>query len=249
MRTLLCLLFSLTLMAQGKQSMAVLKFDRMTNDAELQVDYPITEKVMAMLLETNRFQMVERGRVDSIVEELRFQNSSGLVNPATASRFGQMTGASFLVQGVLRMNFGVLRTTAQLDLRVISTETGNVQVTLAAKGGSSSLSLNASTEGCMEDLLRNLRTQVARAFPTRATIIMAVNSTTFVTDIPAGERRARYRVFQGVTGFHPVTHEKINTLVQVGEAEAVNRLGEGSLLLKVRAGQIAPGMFAELLPQ
>jgi hypothetical protein len=120
---------------------------------------------------------------------------------------------------------------------------------ISAKGSSVSLSLNASTENCLDDLMANLKAQVAKSFPIRATIIMQVSPTTFLTDIPAGAKHARFKVFQSVTGFHPITHDRISTLVQVGEAEAVNKAGEGTLLLRSRTGQLAPGMFAELLPQ
>lgn len=244
MRFLIAFLLCLSAFAQDKQSMAVLGIEQMTNDPELHISYPIREKVQAILLDTNRFQMVERQRLDAVVEEGRFQ-ASGFVNPKTAIKVGQMTGAKLLVVGVLRMNFGVLRTTGQIDLRVIETETGNILYTFSTSGGSSSLSLNASTEKCLDDVVKNLRASVSQTYPTRAVVLSAVNTNLFLTDIWATEKGARYRILQKVATLHPMTHERIETLIPVGEARATNKLGEGSMLLACTTGKMAPGMFAE----
>jgi len=53
------------------------------------------------LVNSGAASVVDRKRMDAMVQELGFGNYSGLADPGKAARFGKMLGAHFLVQGTL----------------------------------------------------------------------------------------------------------------------------------------------------
>ena len=53
------------------------------------------------LVNSGTASVVDRQRMDAMVEELGFGSYSGLADPGKAARFGKMLGAHFLVQGTL----------------------------------------------------------------------------------------------------------------------------------------------------
>lgn len=63
----------------------------------------ITDEMRARLLESGRFRIVaaEQGQ-GAIADQVRFQQGTGIVDPATAKAFGSQVGADMVVYGTLR---------------------------------------------------------------------------------------------------------------------------------------------------
>ena len=59
----------------------------------------IPEYVVDELVNVGNFDVLERDKLDSVVGELVFQNSSGFVSPESAVQMGNMSGARLLVTG------------------------------------------------------------------------------------------------------------------------------------------------------
>jgi uncharacterized protein (TIGR02722 family) len=53
------------------------------------------------MLNSGKFRFVDMDRVESVREQLNFQNNDELVNQSTAIQFGQMVGAQYMLYGNL----------------------------------------------------------------------------------------------------------------------------------------------------
>ncbi|MFA4945218.1 MAG: penicillin-binding protein activator LpoB [Lentisphaeria bacterium] len=59
----------------------------------------LTDTVRTKLLRSGKFRFIDRTTDDAAIQEVRTQLESGLVDPATAVRFGQQIGAEYLLTG------------------------------------------------------------------------------------------------------------------------------------------------------
>ncbi|MBI2222179.1 MAG: hypothetical protein HYU53_13350 [Acidobacteria bacterium] len=88
----------------------------------------LADTLSTQLIETGRFQVVERSRIDSILEELRLgDEEEQVVDPKFAARFRGLSGAEYVIVGSLFY----ARDHVALNVRVLHTLTG------AARAGSS----------------------------------------------------------------------------------------------------------------
>ena len=58
-----------------------------------------TDLMINILVNDGRFAVYERTRLEDIVDEIEFQNYSGLVDPSTAVKIGQMAGVDIILSG------------------------------------------------------------------------------------------------------------------------------------------------------
>ncbi|MCZ6508501.1 MAG: penicillin-binding protein activator LpoB, partial [Acidobacteria bacterium] len=107
------------------------------------------------LASTGAFQMVERNKLDAILDEQDLA-ASGRVSGSTAAKIGKMVGAKYLVTGTVtafeesskkggRLSFRGIRvggkkgeTYLAVDIRVVDTTTGIVAFTRTVEGRSTS---------------------------------------------------------------------------------------------------------------
>ncbi|KAF0143732.1 MAG: hypothetical protein FD156_2381 [Nitrospirae bacterium] len=75
------------------------------------------------LIKLGRFTIVERARINSVMQELGLQQS-GLIDEKTAVKIGKLLGAKYLLLGMFIENQGIIR----IDIRVIETETGRAPI-------------------------------------------------------------------------------------------------------------------------
>ncbi|MFB9134517.1 penicillin-binding protein activator LpoB [Vibrio sp. AK197] len=61
----------------------------------------ITDSISTKLLNSGKFRFVDMNRVESVREQLNFQNNDELVNQSTAIQFGKMVGAQYMLYGNL----------------------------------------------------------------------------------------------------------------------------------------------------
>lgn len=142
------------------------------------------------LASTNSFQMVERARLDAILDEQDLA-SSGRVDPASAAKVGKMVGAEYLVTGTVTayeesggkgggIGFRGIRvggkkeeTYLAVDIRVVNTTTGVVEFTRTVEGRSSSkgIALGLSRGGFSGDLAKEQNTPAGKAI--RALVVEA----------------------------------------------------------------------------
>lgn len=87
--------------------------------------------VVESLQKTQKYNVVERDRLDAVLAELKLEKD-GVVDAAAAAKVGKMLGASQLVMGSVLQAFGKYR----IDARMVDVETGGVVQTASAMGSS-----------------------------------------------------------------------------------------------------------------
>lgn len=79
-------------------TIVVAGFENRTSNYSSSANAGLSVKLSEQLLNTGCFTIADRGRMNEIMEEIGFSNS-GLAQPQTVARIGQMTGADLLVFG------------------------------------------------------------------------------------------------------------------------------------------------------
>ncbi|MBQ7705971.1 MAG: hypothetical protein IJT73_11215, partial [Selenomonadaceae bacterium] len=113
----------------------------------------VSEFLMEQFLDSARFKIVEREKMQEILAEHSL-NASGLVNPATAVGVGKLAGAQFLVAGSVTglstkksgasyshsgkggVGFNSYTVIANITLRIIDIEDGSVVMAVSGTGES-----------------------------------------------------------------------------------------------------------------
>jgi TolB-like protein len=119
-----CLLAASAATADAPKRVAVLYFDNNTKNR----DYDVLQKGLADMLVTDlsaveSLQVVEREKLQSLIEELKLQKSR-YFDPATAQKLGKVAGAEYAVTGA----FAELDPKMRIDVRLIEVATAKVIV-------------------------------------------------------------------------------------------------------------------------
>lgn len=76
--------------------------ERIKNKTSEHIDTEsITDMISTKMLNSGKFRFVDMDRVESVREQLNFQNTDELVNQSTAIQFGKMVGAQYMLYGNL----------------------------------------------------------------------------------------------------------------------------------------------------
>ncbi|MBL4755723.1 MAG: caspase family protein [Flavobacteriales bacterium] len=123
---LLCLFLSLPTMARtddGKKlKLAILYFDNSGDSKELQMlRKGLADMLITDLSKVGSLDIVERARLDEIMQEQDLSNSKSFDN-ATAAKFGKLLGVETILTGAFFEMMGTLR----VDARFIDVETGKI---------------------------------------------------------------------------------------------------------------------------
>lgn len=151
--------------AQEKPSLGVAEFKNESGAGWWRggVGWELASMLSNELAATGRFKVVERSKLEAVLEEQNL-GASGRVRAGTGARIGQLTGAQYLVMGTVTayeedvastgggisfkgVSLGGKKENAYLavDIRVINTDTGEVDfartIEGTAKGGGMSVGL------------------------------------------------------------------------------------------------------------
>jgi curli biogenesis system outer membrane secretion channel CsgG len=100
----------------------------------------LTDLMINALINSNRFRVFERRKLETLVQEQNFQHFSGLVDPETAVQLGKMIGANFVVTGSITglscgggegfklgpVTVGSASTRVTLTVRIVDVTTGEI---------------------------------------------------------------------------------------------------------------------------
>ncbi len=130
-------------------AVAVMDFENLSTSGELDpLQAPLSDMFCATLSQIPEVTLVERARIKEVVKELGLA-ATGLVDPQTAAKLGQLLGAQrMLVSSFVEMG-GILR----FDSHLIDTETGRLVGALSVNGPKDDYA----------DLVEKLARQVAAA--------------------------------------------------------------------------------------
>jgi curli biogenesis system outer membrane secretion channel CsgG len=157
--------------AQDRPRIAVIPFDNRTDWWAEEMGNVAADMLVTRLVNSGQFTVIERERLQAILDEQGFQ-LSGQVNPDDVVEIGRMAGVMYMITGsvtrfsideigtrVLGRNVGYTEAQSEMNVRAVSTETGEI-VTAAEGSGSKRLvnvsgviSMSAMDRGVAEDAL------------------------------------------------------------------------------------------------
>ena len=105
----------------GRLTLAVLPFQEKGESRNL--GEPATDRMVTQLVELRRFKVIERAKLEEVLQEQRLQ-VSGVVDDRTAVDVGRVAGADAIVVG----NVSVIGPTTTVSARVIDTQSSEVIV-------------------------------------------------------------------------------------------------------------------------
>lgn len=85
-----------------RDSRPIVFVERIKNKTSEHIDTEsITDSISTKLLNSGKFRFVDMDRVESVRDQLKFQNNDELVDQSTAIQFGKMVGAEYMLYGNL----------------------------------------------------------------------------------------------------------------------------------------------------
>lgn len=128
----------------GKSPRLVLAVLNFEGDVQLQgkIGLKPSDILTTALVKSGRFDMVERDKIDRVIQEQKFQLSD-LVDNAKAVEVGKLLGAEGVVFGSItsvsqtkidKFAYDVIKTEIGIDVRVVGTETGRILFSETASG-------------------------------------------------------------------------------------------------------------------
>ncbi|HDQ45875.1 MAG TPA: hypothetical protein ENN17_10330 [bacterium] len=131
---ILFLVFTVSVFSQGKITIAVLDFE--AKNITQQSAEAVTDILRTELFNTGAFRVVERQRIQRILEEQKFQ-MSGLTDPDQAAEIGRLLNVEKIMVGSVTR----LGSTFIINTRIVEVQTGLVELAEAAecRGGEEQL--------------------------------------------------------------------------------------------------------------
>ena len=114
----------------NETKMAVLNFT--VNDSSSDMDYlssGISDILITNLAEKHNLTIIEREKIQSLIDELSFKNS-GLVTEKEQSKIGELSGAKYILTGSITF----VSSSFRMVSKVLDVETGNVISTQSVQG-------------------------------------------------------------------------------------------------------------------
>lgn len=226
-----------------KMVMAVLDFEGNEKLAG-KVDVKLSDMLSTSLVKSQRFEMVERDKIDRVLKEQNFQ-MSGMVDESQAIEAGKLLGAEAVVFGSItsvtqtkidKFAYDVLHTEISVNVRVVNATTGEILLSESATGESESKLITTAdgqlVSGAVNDnssyaaALKSAITQVGQKIANLTVLVgfvVDVTGSDITTDI--GEERGIkkedhiivFRVGQEI--LHPVTGKHLGWKKEIiGEA-------------------------------
>lgn len=120
------------MMLTANNNRPVVFVDRIKNKTSEHIDTEsITDSISTKLLRSGQFRFVDMTKVDSVRKQLDFQNSGGLVNPATAIQFGRQIGAQYMLYGnlssIVKQDGSTKDVYYKMTMRLMDLESGLIE--------------------------------------------------------------------------------------------------------------------------
>ena len=226
-----------------KIKIAVLDFQQNGTFDSADVGKIVAEWLTTSLVETGRFDVIERRLLQQIVEEQKM-GKSGLVDPGSASRLGRLLGVKTIVSGTVQSYEG----TYEINARLINVETGSI---ITAE------KITASSTTRLPDLVNRISAKIMRHFPLQGYIVQRDSNEVFI-DLgeSAGVRPGMlFSVYiEGKPIKHPKTGEilsierKSRGIVQIREVKdktSLCTISKENSIGSIKIGNLITGILAE----
>jgi uncharacterized protein (TIGR02722 family) len=126
------MLMSGSVAAITKDNRPIVFVERIKNKTSEHIDTEsITDSVSTKMLNSGKFRFVDMDRVESVREQLNFQNNDELVNQSSAIQFGKMVGAEYMIYGnlasIVKENGKEKDVYYKMTMRLMDLETGLIE--------------------------------------------------------------------------------------------------------------------------
>lgn len=193
-----------------KAKIAVLDFQLQGSQFETKdMDKIVSEWLITGLVETGRFDVVERRLLEKILEEHKL-GMTGVVDPESVAQLGKVLGVKVIVSGTI-LSFD---RTVEINARLINVETGSI---IAAE------KVHASSATRLSDLVSQIVEKLTLAFPLEGYIVQRTGSTACIdlgkkAGVKPGMKFIAFK--EGRVMKHPKTGEVLDVeTIEIGEIE------------------------------
>lgn len=108
--------------SNDKTTIAIVSFDNLTDDNSLDwLERGISESVTTDLLLMDKFVVIERMKIDNVIQEQKL-TLSGLIEESGATKVGELIGAESIILG----SYQIINNSIRINCRLINTESGNI---------------------------------------------------------------------------------------------------------------------------
>jgi curli biogenesis system outer membrane secretion channel CsgG len=258
-----------------KTAVAVLPFD--VDGGIRNVDLKVADIVATSLFKTGRFEIVERERINAIVEEQKLKLSGMIDDSSKAAELGQMVGAEAVVVGTLsvatqqrvdKFAYDQVNTEVRIDVRVVDTSTGKAILSESADGKSEAkivttangvvisgaLDVGGEFNKAAAKAADGVGNRLGALFPVVGYVV-ATNGKEVISDVGAScgiQAGARLIVFRaGDRINHPVTKKPIGwqkTILGRLEVKSADQTSSVSVVESGESNGIRPGDVVVLQP-
>jgi WD40 repeat protein/TolB-like protein len=182
-----------------KIKIAVLDFQQNGRFDTPDVGKMVAEWFTTALVETGRFDIIERRLLQQIVDEQKI-GASGIVEPGSASKLGRVLGVKTVVTGTVQSFDGRL----EINARVINVETGSI---ISAEKVKSDSATN------LTELVKQISAKIIRAFPLEGYVVQRTKDRVVIdlgrqAGVQPGMSFTVYT--EGKPMKHPITHEVLD---------------------------------------
>lgn len=214
----------------------------------------ITDSITNVTKKFKRFSLVERSQNSNIAKELKFQNSSSMIDDRTAVGIGQQSGAQLIALSSFLITASTEKVTNKkssynkygmglnVNIRFVDVKTGQVVFSKqipASSSGSDQAQLIASS---LVDFERKFEREMTTAFPNFGYVIKMISESEYMIDIGRSSGASVDDVFsiyiEGEDIVHPVTKDIIKGDKNVIAEATVTSVSEQSSTVKI--SQIKP---------
>ncbi|WP_170308329.1 penicillin-binding protein activator LpoB [Parashewanella tropica] len=126
------LTFPPVLMLTANNQRPIIFVDSIKNKTSEHIDTEsVTDSISNRLLRSGKFRFIDMTKVDAVRKQLDYQNSSGMVDPSTAIKFGRQIGAQYMLYGNLSSIVKQAGSTKdvyyKMTMRLMDLETGLIE--------------------------------------------------------------------------------------------------------------------------
>lgn len=241
-RTLvLCCIALLFLVASAsaeyrKTKIAVLDFQQNGIFQTPDVGKIVAEWFTTALVETGRFDIIERRLLQQLLDEQKM-GQSGLIDPTSASRLGKVLGVSTVVSGTVQNYDG----NYEINARLINVESGAIIV--AEK-------VHASSAGKLTELVASIATRIIHNFPLQGYVVQRNDGRVLIdlgrqAGVRPGMQFSAY--VEGKQIRHPRTRELLDVerkeqgLIRIDDVK--DKISGGVIVRENSAGTVKSGIM------
>lgn len=253
----------------AQKVLAVLDFEGSDKLRE-KVDLRMSEMLTTALVQTARFELVERNKIDAAIREQKL-GMVGVIDDATAAEMGQILGAEYMVLGSVtsaarkrtdKFGYILVETVVGVDVRAVHSTTGKILLSETAEGLSSGKEIRDAdgrlVQGVLEDdaafaqaardAVDQVSAKIAGLSPLIGFVVLANGGELTIdlgdaSGVAAGDRFVVFRLGEEI--LHPVNGTRLGWKKEILQELEIDRtqkqMSTGTVVKSVKDAEAAPG--------